>query len=104
MIDGLWSVHFGVPSQHSFGTGVVIFNNGKVYGGDASYYYIGSYKLDTGNVYTNLKIKHHTGDKDNVLGAGIDEVELNLSGKFIKSKFTVSDGTFMATLIYLEDI
>lgn len=104
MIDALWSVQFGVPSQHSYGAGIVVFSNGKIYGGDTSYYYIGSYTQSGEDVTAILKIKHHAGALNNVLGHGIKEADLKLSGKYAEQRFTVTDGTFMATLLRLEEL
>jgi hypothetical protein len=43
-IDGLWTAEFG-SSLGSFGGGVAIFQNGKISGGDGTYFYVGNYKI-----------------------------------------------------------
>lgn len=97
-IHGLWTAEFGVPAQAAYGAGVLIFLNGGIYGGDSSYYYVGTYEIEGENITAKLTVKHYFGPRNNVLGPGIGEVELDLKGKFIPDKFTVSNGNFMAVL------
>ena len=42
-MEGLWTIEFGSNSG-VFGSGVVVLREGKIAGGDASYYYTGSYE------------------------------------------------------------
>jgi len=42
-MDGLWTIEFG-SNAGVFGSGVIVMRAGKIEGGDASYYYIGSYE------------------------------------------------------------
>jgi hypothetical protein len=46
-MEGLWTAEFG-SNTGGFGTGVIILRDGKMLGGDASYYYVGEYNF-TGN-------------------------------------------------------
>jgi len=41
-MQGLWTIEFG-SSVDVYGSGVVVLREGKLQGGDASYYYVGSY-------------------------------------------------------------
>jgi hypothetical protein len=43
-MNGLWTAEFG-SSAGIFGGGVAVFRDGQIFGGDSSYYYIGSYAL-----------------------------------------------------------
>src|ERR1022692_4813174 len=43
-MDGLWTAEFGT-STGVFGGGVVVFREGKLLGGDATYFYVGEYRL-----------------------------------------------------------
>lgn len=45
-MDGLWTIEFG-SNAGSFGSGVVVMRDGKIAGGDASYYYVGTYESAT---------------------------------------------------------
>lgn len=104
-LEGLWSVEFGVPAASTYGAGIIIFFNGGIYGGDAGYYYIGKYDLDEqDNVTAHISVKHHYGPKNNVLGQGIGEIDLDLKGVVKPDKFTVSNGQFMAVLTRRENL
>ena len=102
--EGLWTVEFGVPSSATYGAGTLIFFNGGIYGGDTSYYYIGRYFLRGESIIAHLKVKHHYGPKNNVLGSGIGEVDLDLEGKAHNTKMTVTNGQFMAVLTKRENL
>jgi hypothetical protein len=39
---GLWTVEFG-GSEGRFGSGVMVFDQGRLWGGDSGYYYSGTY-------------------------------------------------------------
>jgi hypothetical protein len=47
-VDGFWIVRF--TGAQVAGTGVVVFANGKVFGGETGFYYIGNYEAD-GNIF-----------------------------------------------------
>ncbi len=43
-IDGFWTAKF--TSEQISGSGVVVFVNGKVFGGETGFYYLGTYDAD----------------------------------------------------------
>lgn len=92
MIDGLWSAQFYVPPTGSaiFGSGVVVFNNGTIKGGDSTYYYTGSYKIENGYFSAKVSIIHYSGPYNNVLGHGVKQTDVSLSGTPDSNEFEVS--------------
>jgi hypothetical protein len=42
-MEGLWTIEFG-SNVGVYGSGVIVLRGGKIKGGDASYYYDGSYE------------------------------------------------------------
>jgi len=42
-MEGLWTIEFG-SNAGVFGSGVVVMREGRIEGGDASYYYVGTYE------------------------------------------------------------
>lgn len=56
MPDGFYSVHFSVPTF--LGTreagGVVVFLEGKIFGGDSSYSYEGSYSIERNKMLASV--------------------------------------------------
>jgi len=44
-IEALWAVNFSTQLGFS-GSGVAVFETGRIFGGDSLYYYIGDYVLN----------------------------------------------------------
>jgi hypothetical protein len=49
MLEALWSVGF-ITGQGLHGAGVVIFETGRVFGGDSYFYWVGSYRVGAGRL------------------------------------------------------
>jgi hypothetical protein len=60
-LEALWSVLFFVPGQPNLNAGVVIFETGRVFGGDSWYYYTGTYKSENGKLTATLTSTHYAG-------------------------------------------
>jgi hypothetical protein len=58
MLEALWSVGF-VTGQGLYGAGVVIFETGRVFGGDASFYWVGSYSVRGGAITGEVDVRCH---------------------------------------------
>jgi hypothetical protein len=76
-VDGLWTAEFRVEGE--VGTGVVVFANGQIMGGDAHYYYSGSYLEEGYRIEASVIIKHYSGGLTNVFGR-LRELPLKLVG------------------------
>jgi hypothetical protein len=87
MVEGFWLVHAEGREGNS-GGGVVVFVNGKIYGGDSGFYYIGTYQ---GYPVVKARVAVHQFDKSvpNILGVDGD-YELTVSA-------TVSGDTMTGT-------
>ena len=66
-IDGFWVVEF--KSQQVSGSGVAIFSDGKMYGGETGFYYLGSYVVDEGILKARVSIRNF--DPSLPIGFGI---------------------------------
>lgn len=55
-IDGFWIVHF--TGAEILGTGVAMFTNGKVFGGETGFYYIGTYRAEGNTVKARVMIRN----------------------------------------------
>jgi len=75
--DGLWLAEFQTPLGH--GSGVVVIDQGRVRGGDAGYYYVGSLSETAGRLSGTLHILHYAGPTSSVFGP-IRSITLNLEG------------------------
>jgi hypothetical protein len=77
MFDGLWTGEWRSNINNlQFGTGVVIFRQGKVFGGNDRFYFVGTYH-STGNCFDgNLNVTYHAGEPLGIFGlADINQSE-----------------------------
>ena len=88
MLEALWSVQFKTNANYA-GSGIAVFETGRVLGGDATYYYVGNYKVKDNVVTANIKVTHYAGPLDNVFGP-LKEVNLTVSGEIGHDSFVVS--------------
>jgi T3SS negative regulator,GrlR len=91
MLNALWSVNFFLPPSGTavFGSGVVVLNNGTVRGGDATYYYAGSYEINQNIFIAKVKLIHYSGPYDNLLGP-VREAEVELKGIPDQNEFEIT--------------
>ncbi len=69
MTSGIYSAVFASNNANLVGSGVAIFSEHAVLGGNASFYYKGKYLLHDGNnVSAQVEVVHYSGTPDSVLG------------------------------------
>ena len=78
MRDGFYRVHFQTPL--GWGTGVVHALGGKLWGGDAGMYYVGTYSIDNDTVNAEVRTDRHTQHPGIVAVFGRDQVRIALKG------------------------
>lgn len=79
MIEALWSVEF----ESSFGmrgTGVAVFETGRVFGGDASMIYTGRFEIIHGGIDATVTVKKYATVPGIASVVGLDEFTLKLTG------------------------
>src|SRR5205823_13111358 len=114
MMNGLYSIHVSLQDGRTGkGSGVVMFLDGKIVGGDAYLYYTGSYTTKGDTFKGEVLVQRHTSSPDaNPLFGGPSPVGIGVSGTFTGTRATMS-GTalvgkasqiFGATLRRLADI
>ncbi len=80
--DGLYSIHLRMLDGIDGGlTGVMLLNGGRILGGDASFYYLGSYTAANGRLKGQLLNQEHTPAKDDPIFGG-HEVGIGFSGTY----------------------
>jgi hypothetical protein len=114
MRNGLYSIHVDLLDGRSGkGSGVVMFRDGKILGGDAYLFYTGSY-LTTGDTFKGeVQVSQHTpspdanplfGGQKNPVGIGVSgtstETSAEMSGTALVGKASL---IFKATLRKLAD-
>lgn len=115
MKNGLYSIHVTLlDGRVGKGSGVVVFRDGKIVGGDAYLFYTGSYIVKDNTFKGEVLVQRHTSprDNDNPLFGGPAPVGIGVSGTFTDTSGQMT-GTalvgkasqiFGATLRKLADI
>ncbi len=101
MYNGLYSIHVATLDGHGGkGSGVIAFQNGRIFGGDAYLYYNGSYTL-TGSAFKGeVVVSQHTRAVDTrpLFGRSGDhagqEVGIGVSGNFTETGGDMSGAAF----------
>jgi hypothetical protein len=113
MKNGLYSIHVSLQDGRTGkGSGVVMFRDGKILGGDAYLYYTGSYTTKGNSFKGEVLVQRHTSSPDaNPLFGGAVPVGIGVSGTFTDTA-GLMNGTalvgkasqiFAATLRFLAD-
>src|SRR6266849_1861812 len=114
MKNGLYSIHVSLQDGRiGKGSGVVIFRDGKIVGGDAYLFYTGTYTVKDDTFKGEVLVQRHTSSPDaNPLFGGPTPVGIGVSGTFTDTR-AVMNGTalvgkasqiFRATLRKLAEI
>lgn len=80
MLEALWSVE----SQSSFGlqgAGVVVFETGRVLGGDSGMMYVGSYRVENGSVHSDIHVTRYANTVNLQSVVGFNDFNLKVTGK-----------------------
>lgn len=71
IVNGLYSIHIRLLDGVEGGlTGVMLLNDGRILGGDASFYYIGSYTSEDGQWKGQILNQEHTPARENPIFGG----------------------------------
>lgn len=102
MLEALWSVEF----QSSFGmhgNGVTVFETGRVFGGDSAMIYVGSYKVENGDIHADISVRKYANVPGMASVVGLDSFNLKVTGKpdrtnMILSGYVVEDPSRKMTI------
>jgi hypothetical protein len=114
MKNGLYSIHVTLQDGRvGKGSGVILFRNGQILGGDAYLFYTGTYSSKGDSFKGEVLVQRHTSSPDaNPLFGGPSPVGIGVSGTFTDTRAEMS-GTalvgkasqiFSATLRKLADV
>lgn len=56
-IEALWIAEYSYAGND--GHGVVVIDNGRIYGGDNGHYFVGTIRTDNGNVFADVIIENY---------------------------------------------
>jgi len=65
-IEALWTVNFATAG--GAGNGIVIFETGRIFGGDANYFWVGDYDVQNGRITASLNVSNYSGVPYSVFG------------------------------------
>ncbi len=85
MLEALWSVEF-ISNVQGSGAGVAVLETGRVLGGDNQYTYVGSYKVENGVTFADIRVALHN-EPDNSIFGPLKEFTLRLSGQARRDQF-----------------
>jgi hypothetical protein len=96
-MNGLWTVEFG-SNAGLFGSGVIVMRDGRIEGGDDSYYYIGSYEPVLETTYpisfkATLSVRPFLTGRESVFRTFNKDLTLKLVGTFNSENSAVAVGT-----------
>lgn len=77
-VEGLWTVSFHSNFQ-TFGTGVAVFVQDRILGGDAAYYYDGNVKIQGNRAEASIKVVRFNKAGMAIFG-NLDSFNLKVSG------------------------
>lgn len=90
MKNGLYSIHVTLlDGRAGKGSGVILFRDGKILGGDAYLYYTGSYTVKNNNTFKGeVLVQRHTSPRgdDNPLFGGPAPVGIGVSGTYTDTR------------------
>jgi hypothetical protein len=94
MKNGLYSIHVSLQDGRSGkGSGVVVFRDGKIFGGDAYLFYTGTYAAKGDTFKGEVLVQRHTSSPNaNPLFGGPSPVGIGVSGTFTDTA-AVMNGT-----------
>jgi hypothetical protein len=94
MKNGLYSIHVSLQDGRiGKGSGVIMFRDGKILGGDAYLFYTGTYTAKGDSFKGEVLVQRHTSSPDaNPLFGGPSPVGIGVSGTFTDTT-AVMDGT-----------
>jgi hypothetical protein len=84
MKNGLYSIHVSLLDGRSGkGSGVIVFRDGQILGGDAYLFYTGTYSVKGDTFKGEVLVQRHTSSPDaNPLFGGATPVGIGVSGTF----------------------
>lgn len=91
MINGLYSIHVNLlDGRTGRGSGVIVFRDGRLLGGDAYLYYSGTYTTRDNTIRGEVIINQHTPSPEETPIFSGQQVSIGFSGKFADNAGTMS--------------
>lgn len=89
-VEALWAVEF-VTDNGNYSAGVVVFETGRVLGGDSVFFYTGDFTLKDNTIQANIKVRHHGKlPPMSVWKQNDPEFDVRISGTFSESAISAT--------------
>lgn len=98
MIEALWAVNF-VTQGSPLASGVVVLENGHIFGGEGQYYYLGDYVVTGTIIRGKVEVTHHAGQPINIIGLTLYKFVVEFSGQ-LHGDTIIGDGVTLTTPQY----
>jgi hypothetical protein len=81
-LEAMWTVQFFSDAgvQFNAGAGVIVFETGRLYGGDSYMYYIGEYKVENGEIIGLVHVDTHSSGGTSIIG-NIRQFDVKFRGR-----------------------
>jgi hypothetical protein len=90
-MNGLWTAEFGSNSG-IFGGGVAVLQDGAILGGDAGYYYLGTYDVTNKIFKADLKVIPFIQNYPSVFRTVNETLRLSLVGTVVDEQHVIAQG------------
>jgi len=90
-MEGLWTAEFG-SSAGIFGGGVVVFQGGRVMGGDNGYFYVGTYELTDNALRASIEVSPFIEGVESVFKTMGRQLTLELVGSLVDERHIRAQG------------
>jgi hypothetical protein len=90
-MNGLWTAEFG-SSSGVFGGGVAVLQDGAILGGDAAYFYIGTYELTNKTFKASLQVIPFIQNYPSVFKTINETLRLSLVGTVVDDQHVIAQG------------
>lgn len=87
-LEGLWTGQIQDASGIWVNGGVVVFDAGRMYGGDGSYYYIGTYTARENQFVGDVRVGNYSGIHYTVWGDETADFRITVDGKIVGNQIT----------------
>lgn len=89
MLEAMWTVRFAGSNgiEAGSGGGVIVFESGRMFGGDTSFAYLGTYTVEQGKISAKIKVDRHGTGLHSI--TGLENFSLILRGTIDQNQFDV---------------
>lgn len=81
MLEALWTIEFEVAGGWQNG-GVLVFETGRIFGGDSQYYYLGTFNASGGSVTAELRVTHYHGPPGTAWGDAATDLQVHAKARW----------------------